>query len=168
MSVVWPAAKVLSLVSLFTLPFVLAYGLIWGFRMRLEWPRFSATIRRGFWVMVFFGASVTMPMSLSTSLLAVDLLLLALGVGFYLSDYAPAIRRYGRVQCWAAMLCLVDFVALSSAGLLDQPQAMGCAAARSALLAVCLQLFVVGIGVWLSIMLPLISEMRRAMKQSKS
>ena len=44
---------------------------------------------------------------------------------------------------------MTDFFMLWSAGLLESPQVMGYAAAHTALMAVCLQLFVVGIGVWL-------------------
>jgi hypothetical protein len=147
----WLVAKLMS-----------AIGMVWGFAMRGRWPRFSGAIRRGFWIMVLFGTAVTVPQSLSASLLFVNLLLLGLGVSFYSADFSESIRRYGRVQTWAALLCLADFFLLWSSGLLEHPQVLGYAAARSALMAVCLQLFVVGIGVWLSIMLPLISEMRRA------
>jgi hypothetical protein len=155
-------AKLFSIVGLAALPVVLGYGLVWGFAMRNRWPRFSGSIRRGFWIMALFGGAVTLPSSLPLSLFLVNLLLLALGVTFYASDFAPALRRYGRIQCWAAILCMTDWAILWNAGLLESPQTMGYAAAHTALLAVCLQLFVVGIGVWLSIMLPLIAEMRAA------
>lgn len=159
---VWPFAKLLSIAGIAALPLVLGYGMIWGFAMRNRWPRFSGAIRRGFWIMALFGGAVTVPSSLSASLLLVNLLLLGLGISFYASDFSAPVRRYGRVQVWAALLCLADFLLLWTSGLLEHPHVLGYAAARSALMAVCLQLFVVGIGVWLSIMLPLISEMRRA------
>lgn len=158
----WPVAKLISLVGLFALPLVLGYGMVWGFAMRERCPEFSGSIRRGFWIMMVFGASVTVPSSLTLSLLLVNLLLLGLGVSFYTGEFPAAIRRYGRIQVWAALLCLADFALLWSSGLLEHPHVLGYTAARTALIAVCLQLFVVGIGVWLSIMLPLINEMRRA------
>lgn len=159
---IWTFAKLLSMFGLAALPIVLGYGLVWGFAMRSRWPKFSGSIRRGFWIMALFGAAVTIPSSLTTSLFLVNALLLGLGAGFYSNGFTPALRRYGRVQCWAAILCMTDFMMLWSAGLLEAPQTMGYTAAHTALLAVCLQLFVVGIGVWLSIMLPLIAEMRAA------
>ena len=155
-------AKLFSIVGLALLPLVLGYGLVWGFAMKDRWPRFSGAIRRGFWIMAMFGAAVTLPSSLPLSLFLVNLLLLVLGVSFYTNDFSLPLKRYGRIQCWAAILCMTDFFMLWSAGLLESPQVMGYAAAHTALMAVCLQLFVVGIGVWLSIMLPLIAEMRAA------
>ena len=165
-STIWTLAKILSVTGLGILPFVLGYGLMWGFAMRARWPKFSGSIRRGFWIMAMFGAAVTIPTSLATSLFLVNALLLGLGVSFFAGDYAPALKRYGRVQCWAAILCLADFTLMWVAGLLEAPQMLGYTAAHSALMAVCLQLFVVGIGVWLSIMLPLIAEMRAAQKHA--
>lgn len=163
-STIWNFAKLLSMTGLGALPIVLGYGLVWGFAMRNRWPRFSGSIRRGFWIMALFGGAVSIPTSLATSLFLVNALLLALGVSFYFGDFAPALKRYGRIQCWAAILCLSDFGMMWSAGLLESPQTLGYTAAHTALMAVCLQLFVVGIGVWLSIMLPLIAEMRAAQR----
>ena len=157
-------AKMMSMFGLAALPLVLGYGLMWGFAMRAKWPRFSGSIRRGFWIMAMFGAAVTIPASLTTSLFLVNVLLLGLGITFYSDGGNEALRRYGRIQCWAAILCLADFMMLWTGGLLESPQVLGYTAAHTALMAVCLQLFVVGIGVWLSIMLPLIAEMRAAQR----
>src|SRR4051794_8908861 len=121
----WPVAKLISLVGLFALPMVLSYGMMWGFTMRGRMPAFSKSIRRGFWIMMVFGASVTLPSSLSLSLALVNLLLLALGISFYAGDFSPAIRRYGRIQVWSALLCLADFALLWSSGLLEHPHVLG-------------------------------------------
>jgi hypothetical protein len=161
-----PAAQFLNVLGFICLPLVLGYGLIWGFMVRQRWPGFSAAIRRGFWIMAIFGAMVSAPVSLPVSLLMVDLLLFTLGALFHSRSYAPAIREYGRFQCWAALICLTDYALLSSAGLMNHPHLLGCAAARTVLVAVCMQLFLVGVGVWLSIMLPLITEMRKATRRA--
>mgnify|MGYP001615657449 CR=1 FL=1 len=90
---IWTFAKLLSMFGLAALPIVLGYGLVWGFAMRSRWPKFSGSIRRGFWIMALFGAAVTIPSSLTTSLFLVNALLLGLGAGFYSNGFTPALRR---------------------------------------------------------------------------
>jgi hypothetical protein len=157
----WPFARLFSSCGLHALPVILGLGLLWGYSLRRRAPGFSGSIRRGFWVMVLFGVAVTAPLPLSLSLIAVDLLLLGLGLSFSAKCYSPAIRRYGRIQTWASLLCLVDFGILWQSGLLDQPQILDGAVAQAALTAVCFQLLLVGAGIWASVMIPLIAEMRR-------